>query len=122
MNPDEKETEQSSKDELSLSNTQQIEPSGKAQINPEFNDIVNNEEQKSSDEQLVINRPITVDDVLSGKITLPKPTPKNYNDSANNKKKDKRPHIPTTDSMQEFLVIPDTVDNETTDQTDSNTN
>ncbi|KAF0548933.1 hypothetical protein F8M41_025555 [Gigaspora margarita] len=119
MNPDEKETEKTPKKDLLPNNSQKLETSGKEQINQEFNDVVNDvvnsEEQKSSEEELSINRPITVGDVLSGKITLPKPTPKNYNDSTDNKKKDKRPPLPTTDSQQEFLVLPDTVDNETTE-------
>ncbi|CAG8619489.1 10843_t:CDS:2, partial [Dentiscutata heterogama] len=113
MNPDEKETEQTPKNDLPPNNSQQLGSSGKEQINPEFNevvinDVVNSEEQKSSEEELVINRPVTVGDVLSGKITLPKPTPKNYNDSTDNKKRDKRPPLPTKDSQLEFLVLPDT--------------
>ncbi|CAG8832933.1 15534_t:CDS:2, partial [Racocetra persica] len=89
MNPDEKETEQTSKNNLPQNNPQQFESSEKEQVS---NDVVNSEEQKSSNEELVINRPVTVDDVLSGKITLPKPAPKNYNDY----------------SQQEFLVLSDT--------------
>ncbi|CAG8526635.1 7258_t:CDS:2 [Cetraspora pellucida] len=108
MNPDEKETEQTSKNDLPQSNPQQLESSEKEQINSGFNDVVNSEEQKSSNEELVINRPVTVDDVLSGKITLPKPTPKNVNDFTGNKKKSEKPHLSTTDSQQEFLVLPDT--------------
>ncbi|CAG8816189.1 25335_t:CDS:2, partial [Dentiscutata erythropus] len=104
MNPDEKETEQTPKNDLPPNNSQQLGSFGKEQINPEFND----RRTKGSEEELVINRPVTVGDVLSGKITLPKPAPKIFNDSTDNKKSDKRPPLPTKDSQLEFLVLPDT--------------
>ncbi|CAG8672753.1 17113_t:CDS:2 [Rhizophagus irregularis] len=63
------------------------------------------DENQQQTNQFTFDRPVTVSDVLEGKITLPTPAPKKQIEILNGKKEIQR--LSTTDSMQEFLEIPD---------------
>ncbi|CAB4382416.1 unnamed protein product [Rhizophagus irregularis] len=84
------------------------------------------DENQQQTNQFTFDRPVTVSDVLEGKITLPTPAPKkqiekdivnpqinnNNNNKDNNKVlngKKEIQRLSTTDSMQEFLEIPDNI-------------
>ncbi|CAI2177957.1 1254_t:CDS:2 [Funneliformis geosporum] len=57
--------------------------------------------------QFGLDRPVTVSDVLEGKITLPSPIRKINKRSSEIKERNEKRRLSTTDSMQEFLEIPD---------------
>ncbi|CAG8539560.1 9731_t:CDS:2 [Funneliformis mosseae] len=68
--------------------------------------------------QFVLDRPVTVSDVLEGKIMLPSPIKRtnkpvilenNNKGSSEIKVRNEKRKLSTTDSMQEFLEIPDYV-------------
>ncbi|CAG8567988.1 7390_t:CDS:2 [Acaulospora morrowiae] len=70
-----------------------------------LNKIIEKEKQSNGNLLLVnLDRPVTVSDVLSGKVVLP-PAPRKSVES----KDHIRPILPTKDSQQDFLVIPDKV-------------
>ncbi|RIA98409.1 hypothetical protein C1645_750197 [Glomus cerebriforme] len=101
-------------------------------------DIINEKYQENQHptNQFAYDRPVTVSDVLEGKITLPTPVPKkqtepipiprNKNNNNDNKvlndKKEKKEiqRLSTTDSMQEFLEIPDNIPNDYFKQNEEN--
>ncbi|GBB85319.1 hypothetical protein RclHR1_11890002 [Rhizophagus clarus] len=86
-------------------------------------DTTNKKQEQTN--QFKFDRPVTVSDVLEGKITLPIPASKkptereivnpqnlsNNNDDANKVLNGKRElqRLSTTDSMQEFLEIPENI-------------